>query len=117
MLEPINQELLEGKYNILRRGDTTWRENAFALARFAEAYAISEGNRQIEALTPKKANIVLPVDITPEDHKRMTLNLRSQLFSYFIWHYPAETDTVQLLDLVNEGVRRIESLLGYKGEP
>lgn len=112
MIERIKQGKLDEQYQILLlRDGVDCRLIAMRLARFAEAHVIGEGNRQIEALTPKKSTIVLPLDISEEDHRRMTLELRSRLFSYFIWHLPAQNYTPRVAELVDRALASVEAVL------
>lgn len=110
-LNPIKQELLDNQYHILmavQSADDSSSMVALRLARFAEAHAINEGNRQIEALTPKPFR--LPADITSEDARRMRLEMRSKLFSYFIWHFPAGTDMALVAQMVEEALLAVETI-------
>lgn len=118
MLQPISQDKLDEMHlEFSTRPGVPCRQIAMQLARFSEAVAIGEGNRQLEALAPKKPAIVLPVDITPQDHARMTLELRSHLFTYFLWHLPADSKGYATVDLMDRAVAAIDQILAdYQGQ-
>lgn len=117
-IEPISLELLRAQRDMLRQRATPEMmaaryvdlELPLQLARFAEVRIINEGNRQIEALQRKSPPFKLPADITPEDARRMQIEMRSKLFSYFIWHFPAGSGMVQIVQMVDEALSAIETI-------
>lgn len=81
-------------------------EIAFHLARFAEAVAFIEGNRQIEELQKQ---------VPKTDDWRIEADLRSSLFTYFLWMLPPGIPGRVLIDLADEAAAAVQDILGkYK---
>lgn len=120
LLEPIKQELLEKQLGILMEryphtlDSRSVGDIAFPLARFAEAHAINEGNRQIEAMEKK---LPKPITVAPNttlhsgDEWRVHFKLHSSHFDYFLWCLEPGTSGQVVSNLADEATRAVQAIL------
>lgn len=113
-MDPIKQERLDEQYAVLtQREGVPCRQIAMQLARFTEAVAIGNANREIEALQKQvpKPVVAVPNDLLDSsDYWKIHFKVRSSLFDYFLWRLDAATAGSDIATLADEGLRLVDEL-------